>query len=100
MKLVLKIAAGIIIAWFTIIVSGVIIAGITATAISQTVVKPNMDKLNEAITKPMQPTGFTTTTTYTNVLPFKTEFDCVNNNGRWGFNASTTDPFDFICITK
>lgn len=45
MKLILKIAAGIVIGWVVILVSGLIIATMTAKAISESTVKPAMDQV-------------------------------------------------------
>ncbi len=86
MKLILKIAAGIIIAWITIIVSGLIIATLTATALSQAVVKPKMDELNK-ITNTAFQSNQGPVIRYSNKLPYTNNFDCVNNNGKWGYNA-------------
>ena len=99
MKLVLKITAGILLAWATILVSAFILAGLAATAVTQTVVKPKMDQLTQQINNTFVPSTTNDTVVFTNKLPYTNQYECNANNGNWGYNISTTTPFDFICVS-
>jgi mannitol-specific phosphotransferase system IIBC component len=105
MKLVLKIAAGIIVAWVVILVSGVVLSLLAANAIFQTSTKPQLDKL-QTISNKIQSTQTQQTQrpvgsiTYTNKLPYTNQVQCNGNGGIWGFDMSTDTPFDLICVSK
>jgi hypothetical protein len=99
MKLVLKIAAGILIAWATILISAFVLAALAATAVTQTVVKPKMDQLSQQINNTFVPSTTNDRVVFTNKLPYTNQYECNANNGNWGYNISTTTPFDFICVS-
>jgi hypothetical protein len=86
MKLILKIAAGIIVAWVLILGTGLIVGLLTAKALTETTVKPLVEQQEQLWEQTQQLTPTPIDTTVWLDLSWT---ECLDRDGRWAYEPGT-----------
>ena len=86
MKLILKIAAGIIVAWVLILGTGLVIAAMTAKALTETTVKPLIEQQEQLVQQNQQVIPAPVSKTVWLDLSWQ---ECADRQGLWAYEPGT-----------